>query len=208
MSMATIRPDNASSAMSGSAEQLGVLFTARAVEGFVFILMGLVLLNRGCSRTGRATQRASYSSRWRVRPPLGRECEQKVPPPNPRVQRTRPCASLRGSPLTRHPLGRPEPHSRWPLGVALFVSSFLMTRCSTTKLVGTGDLSGHWIGTAKTLQVGKCAVVTSRATAGKESKDTVHVRITVSETGHFVGLGALRRASGFRLRTRLVRYGE
>jgi len=26
--------------------------------------------------------------------------------PNPRVQRTRPCASLRGSPLTRHPLGR------------------------------------------------------------------------------------------------------
>ena len=26
-------------------------------------------------------------------------------PPNPRVQRTRPCASLRGSPLTRHPLG-------------------------------------------------------------------------------------------------------
>jgi len=25
--------------------------------------------------------------------------------PNPRVQRTRPCASLRGSPLTRHPLG-------------------------------------------------------------------------------------------------------
>ena len=28
-------------------------------------------------------------------------------PPNPRVQRTRPCASLRGSPLTRHPLGGP-----------------------------------------------------------------------------------------------------
>jgi len=27
-------------------------------------------------------------------------------PPNPRVQRTRPYASLRGSPLTRHPLGR------------------------------------------------------------------------------------------------------
>ena len=27
--------------------------------------------------------------------------------PNPRVQRTRPCASLRGSPLTRHPLGGP-----------------------------------------------------------------------------------------------------
>ena len=27
------------------------------------------------------------------------------PLPNPRVQRTRPCASLRGSPLTRHPLG-------------------------------------------------------------------------------------------------------
>ena len=27
------------------------------------------------------------------------------PSPNPRVQRTRPCASLRGSPLTRHPLG-------------------------------------------------------------------------------------------------------
>jgi hypothetical protein len=26
-------------------------------------------------------------------------------PPNTRVQRTRPCASLRGSPLTRHPLG-------------------------------------------------------------------------------------------------------
>ena len=26
--------------------------------------------------------------------------------PNPRVQRTRPYASLRGSPLTRHPLGR------------------------------------------------------------------------------------------------------
>jgi SEC-C motif len=26
--------------------------------------------------------------------------------PNPRVQRTRPCASLRGSPLTRHLLGR------------------------------------------------------------------------------------------------------
>jgi hypothetical protein len=26
-------------------------------------------------------------------------------PPNPRVQRTRPYASLRGSPLTRHPLG-------------------------------------------------------------------------------------------------------
>ena len=25
--------------------------------------------------------------------------------PNPRVQRPRPCASLRGSPLTRHPLG-------------------------------------------------------------------------------------------------------
>jgi len=25
--------------------------------------------------------------------------------PNPRVQRTRPYASLRGSPLTRHPLG-------------------------------------------------------------------------------------------------------
>jgi len=24
-------------------------------------------------------------------------------PPDPRVQRTRPCASLRGSPLTRHP---------------------------------------------------------------------------------------------------------
>ena len=28
--------------------------------------------------------------------------------PNPRVQRTRPCASLRGSPLTRHPLGSPR----------------------------------------------------------------------------------------------------
>ena len=28
--------------------------------------------------------------------------------PNPRVQRTRPYASLRGSPLTRHPLGGPE----------------------------------------------------------------------------------------------------
>ena len=28
--------------------------------------------------------------------------------PNPRVQRTRPCASLRGSPLTRHPLGDPK----------------------------------------------------------------------------------------------------
>ena len=27
-------------------------------------------------------------------------------PPNPRVQRTRPCASLLGSPLTRHPSGR------------------------------------------------------------------------------------------------------
>jgi len=27
------------------------------------------------------------------------------PSPNPRVQRTRPYASLRGSPLTRHPLG-------------------------------------------------------------------------------------------------------
>jgi hypothetical protein len=26
-------------------------------------------------------------------------------PPNSRVQRTRPYASLRGSPLTRHPLG-------------------------------------------------------------------------------------------------------
>jgi hypothetical protein len=34
-------------------------------------------------------------------------------PPNPRVQRTRPCASLRGSPLTRHPLGAPG------LGIAL-----------------------------------------------------------------------------------------
>jgi hypothetical protein len=30
------------------------------------------------------------------------------PSPNPRVQRTRPCASLRGSPLTRRPLGRHE----------------------------------------------------------------------------------------------------
>jgi hypothetical protein len=29
-------------------------------------------------------------------------------PPNGRVQRTRPCASLRGSPLTRHPLDRPS----------------------------------------------------------------------------------------------------
>ena len=28
-----------------------------------------------------------------------------IRPPNPRVQRTRPCASLRGSPLARHPLG-------------------------------------------------------------------------------------------------------
>jgi hypothetical protein len=27
-------------------------------------------------------------------------------PPNPRVQRTRPYASLQGSPLTRHPLGQ------------------------------------------------------------------------------------------------------
>ena len=32
--------------------------------------------------------------------------ESGLPPPNPRVQRTRPFASLRGSPLTRHPLGR------------------------------------------------------------------------------------------------------
>ena len=31
-----------------------------------------------------------------------------MPPPNPRVQRTRPCASLRGSPQTRHPLGGPR----------------------------------------------------------------------------------------------------
>jgi signal peptidase I len=31
-----------------------------------------------------------------------------VAPPNTRVQRTRPSASLRGSPLTRRPLGRPR----------------------------------------------------------------------------------------------------
>ena len=32
-------------------------------------------------------------------------------PPNTRVQRTHPCASLRGSPLTRHPLGGPKEQS-------------------------------------------------------------------------------------------------
>ena len=30
--------------------------------------------------------------------------------PNPRVQRTRPLASLGGSPLTRHPLGARNEH--------------------------------------------------------------------------------------------------
>jgi len=38
--------------------------------------------------------------------------------PNPRVQRTRPYASLRGSPLTRHPLGGP-----WILFVVVTVAS-------------------------------------------------------------------------------------
>ena len=38
--------------------------------------------------------------------------------PNPRVQRTRPCASLRGSPLTRHPLGGPKNSQRFSAGRA------------------------------------------------------------------------------------------
>ena len=33
-------------------------------------------------------------------------------PPDPRVQRTRPYASLGGSPLTRHPLGGTEATTR------------------------------------------------------------------------------------------------
>ena len=60
--------------------------------------------------------------------------------PNPRVQRTRPCASLRGSPLTRHPLGRPSSTWLWLL-VATVGIALLGAACDNrgSETVAVGD---------------------------------------------------------------------
>ena len=102
------------------------------------------------------------------------------------MQRTRSSPSALREPLTRCPLGHPKLHGRWSLGVVLLVCSILPTGCGTTKSIGPDDLSGQWSGTAKTLQVGKCATGPSRATAGKESQATVQLRVKVETDGHFV----------------------
>ena len=49
------------------------------------------------------------------------------PPPNPRVQRTRPCASLRGSPLTRRPLGSPRTDRRFASVVLAVLAAGVLT---------------------------------------------------------------------------------
>ena len=62
-------------------------------------------------------------------------------PPNPRVQRTRPYASLRGSPLTRHPLGGPWEHSArgaaWPAARQQAPQPAAFQRsCGTGEMIG------------------------------------------------------------------------
>ena len=60
--------------------------------------------------------------------------DSKQAAPNPRVQRTRPCASLRGSPLTRHPLGGPKGAVMAGLRVAAIMLAFSSVAVSESSL--------------------------------------------------------------------------
>jgi hypothetical protein len=84
--------------------------------------------------------------------------------PNMRVQRTRYSASLRGSPLTRHPLGRQSSLRRFARPV-LVAAVLVGGGCATQShqplelgQAGLTSLSGDWTGVRETSQAGKCSI--------------------------------------------------
>jgi hypothetical protein len=112
-----------------------------------------------------------------------------LPAPNPRVQRTRPCASLRGSPLTRHPLGRDMLVRGQGVAAAVVIAAISTVHCQSTQPaqpitpVPLELLSGEWIGTVGFRQIGACSMGGNPELADNETRAPITVLLKVEPDG-------------------------
>ena len=111
-------------------------------------------------------------------------------PPNTRVQRTRVARCARpGSPLTRHPLGRPLPPALLTRlsSASLIIAGVLLTiaGCASTDLGpgGKTSLSGAWEGTVEERQLGTCALGLNRDQPKKKLTMPSQVQIVIDQDG-------------------------